>query len=336
MAPTLLRGILLTSLGMPDALSKTIPIWCAVINRYIFPNETCCHDLYTPPNVVSQSEHAQISALLPSFVLALQTLNLPSRQISKPLRPIWITPESDLKPAATVFEDFHPVICCTVSRRVAGGEISEGGYIQGAGDDTENWAHGLQPKVFWENKQVLLDADEGDLPELIESLVASAAPNPGQRLRCLKPCEWLFVGPISALPESVDGVIVVLHPETTSVETWQTSKMRMDIGVGPHKLGSRNLRSALPCIVDFVASEAQVGKGVFVVCKSGIDISIGVALALLCLLCSDEGMLHSRKEARISKNFIRSRLGWISMVLPDINPSRATLQSVNSFLIERL
>src|SRR6266487_750297 len=138
---------------MPDALSKTIPIWCSVLNRLLFPIETQFHQTYTPPQVVSQSEHAQIDALLPSFLRALQALNIPIEtlrsHISKPLRPIWVTPESDLAKTSGIFEDFHPIICCTVSRRVSGGEISEGGYIQGAGDDTENWAHGLTPSIFW-------------------------------------------------------------------------------------------------------------------------------------------------------------------------------------------
>ena len=50
---------------MPDALSKTVPIWCAVVNRtvaklYQLPqNEYDCN-LYTPPQVVSAQEHAQI------------------------------------------------------------------------------------------------------------------------------------------------------------------------------------------------------------------------------------------------------------------------------------
>ena len=54
---------------MPDALSKTIPIWCAVINRLLFGE---LHDenlsLRTPKEVVGASEHAHIEALLPGFV----------------------------------------------------------------------------------------------------------------------------------------------------------------------------------------------------------------------------------------------------------------------------
>jgi len=51
---------------MSDALSKTIPIWCAVMNRAIakkFPSEIPPEwetNLFTPPGSVSRQEHHQI------------------------------------------------------------------------------------------------------------------------------------------------------------------------------------------------------------------------------------------------------------------------------------
>ena len=53
---------------MPDALSKTIPIWCAVINMLLFGEAHESHKLRTPKEVVGNSEHAQIKALLHGFV----------------------------------------------------------------------------------------------------------------------------------------------------------------------------------------------------------------------------------------------------------------------------
>lgn len=53
---------------MPDALSKTIPIWCAVINRLLFEDLHESHKLRTPKEVVGPSENAQIEALLCGFV----------------------------------------------------------------------------------------------------------------------------------------------------------------------------------------------------------------------------------------------------------------------------
>lgn len=53
---------------MPDALSKTIPIWCAVINRLLFEDMHESHRLSTPKDVVGLSEHTQIEALLQGYV----------------------------------------------------------------------------------------------------------------------------------------------------------------------------------------------------------------------------------------------------------------------------
>lgn len=53
---------------MPDALSKTVPIWCAVMNRVLFPEMRDAHTLHTPPRVVGASEHAQIEERIDGFV----------------------------------------------------------------------------------------------------------------------------------------------------------------------------------------------------------------------------------------------------------------------------
>jgi tRNA A64-2'-O-ribosylphosphate transferase len=53
---------------MPDALSKTIPIWCAVLNRALFLDAKVATSLHTPPQSVSASEHAQIEQKLQQFV----------------------------------------------------------------------------------------------------------------------------------------------------------------------------------------------------------------------------------------------------------------------------
>jgi tRNA A64-2'-O-ribosylphosphate transferase len=340
---------------MPDALSKTIPIWCSVLNRFLFPEQPRFHELYTPPQVVSKSEHAQIAALVPSFLVALQALNIPvtklKHHVSKPLRPIWVTPDSNITPTSHIFEDYHPVICCTASRRVSSGELSEGGYIQGAGDDTENWAHGLSPPVFWANKEVLLSTPDADLPDLIETLVAHSATavSAGGQMRCLKPTSCLFIAAIADLQVKdtlSNPCIVFLLPKITDESTWQTSPTRLDVGLGHHKLGSRNLRTALPFIIDFFRkflrpretdTGQEGGTKILIACESGKDLSIGVALTILCLFFDDQGHLLQQPSQRVTvdKSFVRSRLSWISTSMPDANASRATLQSVNSFLMER-
>ena len=334
---------------MPDALSKTIPIWCSVLNHLLFPDNSAeSHELYTPPQVVSQSEHAQITALLPAFLASLQMLNLPIHalklKITKPLRPIWLTPDSNLEQTESVFEDFHPIICCTVSRRVVGGELSEGGYIQGAGDDTENWAHGLHPSIFWANRALLLSTSENELPEVIGNLVRNFTDIGSEQMKCVRPTSCLFVTPLATFTDGPSTCIVALLPKVTDESTWRVSATRLDVGLGPHKIGSRNLRVALPVILTF-ASEFLVAakeKGledhrIIIACESGKDISIGATLALLCLLFAEDGSIidEAAEKPKIDKIFIRRRLGWISTSIPEANPSRATLQSVNSLLMER-
>jgi tRNA A64-2'-O-ribosylphosphate transferase len=336
---------------MPDALSKTIPIWCSVINRFLFPDQNDFQQFYTPPQVVSESEHAQIAALLPRFLVALQALEISAQiyksHISKPLRPIWITPDSQLTPTKEVFAEFHPIICCTVSRRVTGGELSEGGYIQGAGDDTENWAYGLTPAVFWANNGAMLSTPEPELPDLIVSLVQHAVDSPdicGELARCIKPTSCLFVSTLSAaedLQTSTNTFKILLLPNATKESAWVTSSTKLDVGLGSHKLGSRNLRAALPVIIDFARKVILSGnpedRHVLIACESGKDLSIGVALALLCLFFDADGnpLNEDSPTAQVDKAFIRRRLGWISTCMPDAHPSRATLRSVNSYLMDR-
>ena len=76
---------------MPDALSKTVPMWCAVINRALlirYPdlkfNELSPWDtqLYVPPAVVSAQEHHQIEQRLDSWAKAL-AVNLLCRWVQK-------------------------------------------------------------------------------------------------------------------------------------------------------------------------------------------------------------------------------------------------------------
>lgn len=57
---------------MPDALSKTIPIWCVVLNRALFPAETSFHHVQLPPNYLGKSEESQIENRIDGFVSSLK------------------------------------------------------------------------------------------------------------------------------------------------------------------------------------------------------------------------------------------------------------------------
>ena len=56
---------------MPDALSKTIPIWCAVINRLLFGHAK----LFLPQEIVGASESAQIQEKIYGWARDLEVSN---------------------------------------------------------------------------------------------------------------------------------------------------------------------------------------------------------------------------------------------------------------------
>ncbi|PFH56297.1 hypothetical protein XA68_16768 [Ophiocordyceps unilateralis] len=339
--------------GMPDALSTTIPVWCTVLNQMLLPHDPLSAELFLPPHL-PPSTQAQIRALIPGFVADLAALGLDwdavaagggggggsgRRRLSKPLRPIWIGPHSVLPEAGPIFAQYRPVVCCTASRYRA--EDHTAGYVQGAADDCENWSHGLTPSVFWRHVDDLLAADDAQLVSLIARLVSHHQQPPSdfpRSERQLTPHLSVCALPLPLpLASSSDCCHVVLAPNLTRSETWVQSPARIDVGLGRHKTASRNLRLALPDVCAFVSAFlGTTGRGrIVVACESGTDLCVGTALALSCRVLDDDGSLRVPDEARpLTKPLVKARLAAIMAAFPEANPSRQTLQSVNSFLLD--
>lgn len=140
---------------IPDALSKTVPIWCCVINRAVARyrgNNDGNWDtqFYSLPSVVSRSEHAQIESRLEDFVEKLLSsgvnIDNVSRKLKKPLRPIWYTPQSynaiSESPPDFLDAPFCPIVCLSASEAIETGYQQRTGYlyVQGSADDEESWA----------------------------------------------------------------------------------------------------------------------------------------------------------------------------------------------------
>ena len=190
----------------PDSFSKTVPIWCAVLNRALSRLETegagaggadgkqragaaerSKNDLFLP-TWVPLSEKSQIEDRIDAWVTQLlktaprdQLLEISSKLRGRQLRCLWACPGrvpwSDREgPISLDFLPFIPIICASVSRLEAEESKRRRGwhYVQGAGDDEENWARGLKPALFWANVQSLLQpqmtADQ--VETAVNSLVA--------------------------------------------------------------------------------------------------------------------------------------------------------------------
>ncbi|KAJ5518288.1 hypothetical protein N7453_000710 [Penicillium expansum] len=317
---------------MPDALSKTVPIWSAVLNRALFPSATAYHPVSLPPDYLGASEEAQIENRIEGFVHSLKSLKLDldnlREQLGKPIQIAWANRTyfhpSDLHTG----DDYNLLVLCSASRRVHGAEMSEGGYIQGAGDDSEAWAYGLTPPVFWANQAILKSTPEDELPGLIDRLMwlrtRRSFPHP-------QFVHWLGAG--------VDAggrydLVIDCNGSASAVEG---NAKRLNLGCDSGKLGSRDLRKCLDKVREFIGARlgADSSLSVLVTCENGKDLSAGTLLAIVCLFYNDEGGFDASLSKRaISKQFIRQRLAWLVSSKHDVNPSRATLQSVNAFLMQ--
>ncbi|CAG8661712.1 7719_t:CDS:2 [Acaulospora colombiana] len=135
--------------SMPDALSKTVPLWCAVINACLSSQGGLSDQewekngrLFIPPKTVSDSEKDQMEKLIPKLAKTLSESSFVLPSIDKPLKPFWITPQSAI-PSFDQSIGFFPMICISASRQVADGlqrRTNYYTYVQGSGDDHESWS----------------------------------------------------------------------------------------------------------------------------------------------------------------------------------------------------
>lgn len=245
-----------------------------------------------------------------------------------------MTQSSTLPHTTPDFPDFHPVVLCTASRRVRGAEASEGGYIQGAADDHEAWSHGLTPALFWSNKDDLLQTNEQDLPTKIASLVGQDRGTDAVTT-LIKPTSNLYVSASENVDVATFNTVISCTPQPLP------QPLLRDAGVNAYlhlpcqtgKLGSRDLRIQLAVLRSLTPTAS--GK-TLICCPTGKDLAVGTALAYLCLHVADDGTVDAsqhREARRIDKTFVKQRLSWITTSNPALNPSRATLQSVNSALM---
>lgn len=247
--------------------------------------------------------------------------------------------------------------------------MSEGGYIQGAGDDSEGWAHGLTPPVFWANQDVLKRTAEEDLPDLIADLVAEhQQQRTGQEATLISPTKNLFLSPTDPGVNGSGRYNLVIDCNGAPDAVGENPK-RLNLGCALAKLGSRDLRKSLNKVRDFVNTQlgSDPSQSLLVTCDTGKDLSAGALLAIICQFYNENGMLRiqldglkaldakrcweskreklikriiigefdaSLSKRSISKQFIRQRLAWIVSSNHNVNPSRSTLQSVNAFLME--
>ncbi|EME82250.1 uncharacterized protein MYCFIDRAFT_47442 [Pseudocercospora fijiensis CIRAD86] len=326
--------------SMPDALSKTVPIWCCVLNRLLFGSG----DLSTPMDVVGESEHAQIEATLDELLESAKNLQLDLERLRqklgrKPVQISWHRPGYQLPEAGGDWnERRNLIVLCTASNQTSHETSATSDYVQGAADDPESWSLGLDASAFWKYQKELLSASEDELPGQISQIMEQAQHQGTHQLPVqVEPTSNFFIGTNAAasrLQHEYDIVIsCIIKPDLELREAKKSFYITLATPTG--KNGSRLLRAQLPKLSALKPLMKPKMK-VLIACETGKDLAIGVALALLCQHCDQEGRLRlddSERVDGINKTMIKHRLGWIMVSIPDASPSRATLQSVNAYLM---
>ncbi|KXT08455.1 hypothetical protein AC579_1243 [Pseudocercospora musae] len=325
--------------SMPDALSKTVPIWCCVLNRLLFGNG----ELSTPMDVVGESEHVQIHAGLDDLLEGAKNLELDLETLRqkldyKPMHISWQRPGDELPEAGDTDGRRNLIVLCTASNQTSHETSATSEYVQGAADDSESWSLGLDAPMFWKHQEELLRASEVELSGLISQLVGHAQDQgPHRQPVQVKPTSNFFVGTNAAASQLHHEYDVVISCTMTPDLEIKKAKMFSYIALATPtgKNGSRVLRNQLPSL-SALEPHLKPDVKVLITCETGKDLAIGVALALLCRYCDQEGRLMPEKSGRvegINKTLIKHRLSWIVVSIPDVSPSRATLQSVNAALM---
>ncbi|ODQ77402.1 hypothetical protein BABINDRAFT_163649 [Babjeviella inositovora NRRL Y-12698] len=361
---------------IPDALSKTVPIWCAVINYVMMgPPEGESHTnwLHCPPGQVSKSEYTQIISRIPQFAQRATAMGiLKPQQLAemlsrRPLRPLWVFP--DPKNAINlpetppgVFDDFHPVICCTASKMCqdgiemnyaydkAGRAIDSWYYVQGAADDHELWAgKHLSPPLFW---QVVADANFDintlndaefllNIEQLHSTNISQATTNSDdltQALGILRVGDTcldfgLILANLRLEAYQHSYKVAVCFSENFAIESAAGRCKVLNYPFQSSKKGSKQFRQELPQIMAQLESEVLANASILIVCDTGKDLSVGMVLVILCQYYNlDTVTLNKTKNEVVSKEYVKK---WLARILEykKVNPSRATLLSVNSYLM---
>ena len=341
---------------MPDALSKTVPIWCAVLNTVLFGMGDPM--IYLPPHVVSASERSQIESRLPTFVekfneAGIDVDGLLKSKITKPLRPIWVTPDSFNTHTASevswnTLDKFHPIVLCTASIMAQDNTDYRPGYtyVQGAADDHEEWAAALSPDLLCDNIEILGDMMTSDeqLRLEITRLVEEKKKKTDLKddsimpyLSCISPSNY-WIGKaddVFTVSNAIDQmeqnfkVLINLSEDYARFTDSTNSSKKLCVISQPFaegKKGSKQLRVALPKIMEQISNVFDPNSQILILCDTGSDFSVGLSLTLLCLFPPPD---LSKARDKVS---IRQRLVMITSQ-KKVNPSRSTLNAINSFLM---
>jgi tRNA A64-2'-O-ribosylphosphate transferase len=214
-----------------------------------------------------------------------------SVKVTKPLQPIFITPESDLN--VVLSREYFLVILLTASTSVTRGHQRVGGfvYVQGAADDEESWAQGLTSRQFWENNNTLLKCTtEDELTSLIEDITKRALPRElSEESTVIRPSNIAL-----GLGQTVESCPTIIC-RSESVPCRQNKEVLWINIPAKSKAVHVIVHEILPTIVSFALHHKILHSSPISIkaadsSQETVDLSIAVTLVILCLYFNDKGL----------------------------------------------
>ena len=342
----------------PDAMSKTVPIWCETLNRAVARaggvrwREGDDRGV-TLPEWISTNEREAVNARREQFDESLRRSGWDAGNelkdiLKKPFQCVWVSQGDDgseLTLETLRAADFTPIVLLSASAPLLGrGERSVGDdgraftYVPGAGDDEESWARGLTPEIYRKHRDSLLRANQGDVDVLISKLVARSRDSEGtgeysETVIELDPECGLGACRVASRrvydrPDVNNLADAFLHVGELAVESSRLATPFLHVSAKKDKISRSDLRNAIEPSIQFVRRSLPTPKGrLCVTCDDGVDHSVAMVIALSIALCPQS------LGANLTKDDIRRRLAVISRTHPDARPSRGSLKQVYNHFV---
>lgn len=334
---------------IPDALLKTIPIWCGVINTI------CFGESYLKlPKFIPKSEYHEIQKKIPQFIAEITRLQLFSKEslnLRKPLMPYFIYPGNS---KLEIDETYFPIVCLSASDSRINNNTGNGDleiavedhvlkwyYIQGSADDHELWVTKdicqgkLTPELFWKFYPELTENDfivlsEHELVQQLNSLYEKSKMN-GDDTSVTSyniGTTGISFGQIQSdttynFTEPIDHLVILSKFNISNIP--KHVKLHQH-NLESNKKGSKMLREIMPKLIPCLNGT------VVVLCDTGKDLSVGVVLAILCEKFQLDFSHRPEMSPKPDKDLVKQFLNKLNAI-HQVNPSRNTLQSVNSYIM---
>ncbi len=171
----------------PDSLRTTIPVWIAVLNRLVLNEHTIELPSFMHESMQEdiRSSIDRIITSIPSDIKSIIITTL-CEVLTRPMVPIWVSISDDgsIEWHGNYVDQylqytgdgttlpFFPVLLYSVSRLTCSElehrEHHSWHYIQGAGDDEENWCfNGFNSTIFWKYQEEILANNDNIVVESV-------------------------------------------------------------------------------------------------------------------------------------------------------------------------